>query len=706
MKKILIFLLFFVCALPAFGQSAQGNITAASTNCSVANSCVTLNLLNTAGGASITLTGTFSATLQFEVSGDNGVTWAAASTASSTAVGVTNISVAGYTNLRVRCSTYVSGTVNATLYSGAGSIRSGSGGGISQVSSLPASCTPSTTAPVQLTVAPFGLYICTATNVWTTDLAFGGNSVNGGSFGILANWRVTAVGSEFTVTSGSAIVTCTTCAFTAADVGKQIFATTWAGNDVTYGTAVRAVPATVTTIFSFQSATQVTMSQNAVANAGTTNTNNGALAYGTDDTAAWHAAKVAAYDGFNCLSLIVPGGITNLNNAEFNSAACHGISGGSTLSKYPAVIGLAGANATVLLPPWFNATNCTGGLSTTGCITVGSFYGLNFNGLGQSTINIGAKHIFETSNDAEYYDLSFWGFDGGTGNLSVGFTINNGYHTAYDIVVDGFGSSCVNVVGDAHVVQAMFSGNCANTSSGAVTLLGGAILGCTGCAYFGGGSGVMVLMNASSFLWDWNSVYFESTLSSCLKLTGGGNRAYLYGALCQNNGNASSNSFVVQSTGFLKVQDSLLASGASATVWVCSATAGCIDGGGNSYTGGGYGLAPTVTGTIAGTTPTITLAAGINSPNQGIVTITEGTGTPTTGTFVLTFNQTFSQTPVAANPPACLLTFQNGTFTLNARISGVVTTAASTAMTWTIDNNAATITAAATWSVEWQCTPR
>jgi hypothetical protein len=126
-KKTLGLMLFIILfAVPAFGQSKFGTITAQSTDCSVASSCVTLNLSQAAGGATITLTGTWSATLNFEVSGDNGVTYTAASTASATANGVTNISVAGYTNLRVRCNPFTSGTVNVTLYSGAGSIRSSS----------------------------------------------------------------------------------------------------------------------------------------------------------------------------------------------------------------------------------------------------------------------------------------------------------------------------------------------------------------------------------------------------------------------------------------------------------------------------------------------------------------------------------------------------------------------------------------------------
>lgn len=151
MKKFFgLALLFLLSALPAFGQSRFGTITASSTDCTVASSCVSLPLGSAAGGATITLTGTFSATLQFEVSGDNGTTWTAASTASSTSTGVTNISVAGYTNLRVRCSAFTSGTVNATLYSGQGSIRQAAGGSgtvTSVLGSSPIASDGNTTTP-------------------------------------------------------------------------------------------------------------------------------------------------------------------------------------------------------------------------------------------------------------------------------------------------------------------------------------------------------------------------------------------------------------------------------------------------------------------------------------------------------------------------------------------------------------------------------
>ena len=52
-------------------------------------------------------------------------------------------------------------------------------GGLSFVASLPATCTPGVTASVQLSVSPFLIYSCTATNTWRPDLT-STNALTGG----------------------------------------------------------------------------------------------------------------------------------------------------------------------------------------------------------------------------------------------------------------------------------------------------------------------------------------------------------------------------------------------------------------------------------------------------------------------------------------------------------------------------------------------
>lgn len=115
-KPFLAFLLLLPFVVQAqTTNSAAGNLTAASASC-LSTNCVSLRFYNNTAAATITLSGTWSATVQFELSGDFGNTWVSASTASSTSTGVTQFTpLGGYTNIRARVSSYVSGTVVVTI---------------------------------------------------------------------------------------------------------------------------------------------------------------------------------------------------------------------------------------------------------------------------------------------------------------------------------------------------------------------------------------------------------------------------------------------------------------------------------------------------------------------------------------------------------------------------------------------------------------
>lgn len=159
MKKLLGFaLLFFLSAIPAFGQSAAGSITAANTTCTT-GVCVSMTLSTSAGAATITVGGSFSGTLNFELSGDNGVTWTAAPTASTTSAGVTNFNVAGYSNIRVRGNPFASGTATITIFAGAGSKLGAGAGTVSSVSGTTSQIDVAngTTTPV-VSIDPVSLY--------------------------------------------------------------------------------------------------------------------------------------------------------------------------------------------------------------------------------------------------------------------------------------------------------------------------------------------------------------------------------------------------------------------------------------------------------------------------------------------------------------------------------------------------------------------
>jgi hypothetical protein len=166
--RALLITLALACALspPALAQTSinqAGGIGNGGTDCSTAINCVILQISpGSLGSASIWVTGTWSATLQFEVTSDiiasgstntqlNALTWVSVNAFPSTSTtGASNtttnglwvLNAANITGLRVRASTYASGLVNVTLRASTASARnngggSGSGVGIYTVATLP-----------------------------------------------------------------------------------------------------------------------------------------------------------------------------------------------------------------------------------------------------------------------------------------------------------------------------------------------------------------------------------------------------------------------------------------------------------------------------------------------------------------------------------------------------------------------------------------
>lgn len=128
------------CALCAHGQGATGQMSAQGTTCAVSGACVvTPTIPPSAGAAAFTISGNAGGnTIQFEASADSQTSWVALNvtpTNSTTAVtsatgnGTWQANVAGYTNVRLRTSTYVSGTPQGTINISYASARSGGGGG-------------------------------------------------------------------------------------------------------------------------------------------------------------------------------------------------------------------------------------------------------------------------------------------------------------------------------------------------------------------------------------------------------------------------------------------------------------------------------------------------------------------------------------------------------------------------------------------------
>ena len=86
------------------------------------------------GAATITLAGGFTGTIQFEVSGDGGNTWASifgtpsaggTVVTSATAAGTWTFSVSGYTHIRARASAFASGPLAVTIQASTNAIAAG-----------------------------------------------------------------------------------------------------------------------------------------------------------------------------------------------------------------------------------------------------------------------------------------------------------------------------------------------------------------------------------------------------------------------------------------------------------------------------------------------------------------------------------------------------------------------------------------------------
>lgn len=186
MKKLL--LLFVLLPLLASAQLQgppqpfTGSLTAASASC-LASNCLTVTVPADASTLTIQLTGTWSATVQFEVSADNQATWNGINAqpipngqqvSSAAANGVWQADVAGFTNARIRVSAFSSGTVlaQASLVFGITGITSQpvdpcASAAIDKTSFSVAISTATTTV-VQAGSAGKRVYVCAFTIIWTS----------------------------------------------------------------------------------------------------------------------------------------------------------------------------------------------------------------------------------------------------------------------------------------------------------------------------------------------------------------------------------------------------------------------------------------------------------------------------------------------------------------------------------------------------------
>lgn len=136
MKRLtMLLLLVALCGSSLWATS--GKITTNNASCIIAPAaCLVVSLAQDKGGATLTLSGTWTGTIQFEATGDGGTTWSSVlvtPTNSTTAVtsttgnGTWQVNTAGFTGIRMRASATVTGTAVATITPSSASARSNGG---------------------------------------------------------------------------------------------------------------------------------------------------------------------------------------------------------------------------------------------------------------------------------------------------------------------------------------------------------------------------------------------------------------------------------------------------------------------------------------------------------------------------------------------------------------------------------------------------
>jgi hypothetical protein len=109
-----------------YGQYSAGTITAANAACT-ATACVYLAMPLNASAATAVLSGTFSATVQFEASVD-GLVWNSIGVGSATSAGSYTFSLTGQRVIRARCSAFTSGSMGVSW---GATVGASGGGGVS-----------------------------------------------------------------------------------------------------------------------------------------------------------------------------------------------------------------------------------------------------------------------------------------------------------------------------------------------------------------------------------------------------------------------------------------------------------------------------------------------------------------------------------------------------------------------------------------------
>lgn len=442
MKTKLAVLLVFLAVMggSAFGQNAaNGNISASSTNCtSVPLSCVWEQPLPpNANISTVAITGTFSETLLVELSNNSGQTFSTSATLS--AVGTTTYNTNGFTDIRVRCSAYVSGTAVVTISTGLNTGLqgppgpAGSGGGSTPVASLPAVCTPGVTGLVTLTVpgtTGLGIYYCNAPNTWTNAGLSGSATIRLSDFGVVSDAKM-QTSCTWTAAANPVVVTCaaTDIPFAASDTGHACDGT-FAGT-------------TTVGVFTFTSATSGTCNGGTGA-VGSPVGNGRFVVYtdnGTNALAAWNTLMAFP----RCGTLLLPNGVWGNSQALVHTTPGCSVGPAPSESGGLSVRPNAGSSytSTMFQPTNFNFANCLAG---GGCMFSDSFpsgqvnledFNITGAGLSMAGLPCGSGSNFEFS-AAVNIRIRNVGLNYGFNNCSNGFNQLSLQAGAQGAVIYGF----------------------------------------------------------------------------------------------------------------------------------------------------------------------------------------------------------------------------------------------------------------------------
>jgi hypothetical protein len=359
-------------------------------------------------------------------------------------------------------SAITAGTNTAALVIGSGGSLGVSGtgtitatNGITQVSSLPGTCTPSSTAPVQLTASPYGIYYCSATNIWSGG-AFLSTSIidaNDPIYGLKRDtvWTVTAT---FNGTSSVTTPASAPCFVSATDVGKKIEGTTWNGIDSNYRASTLALPeTTIASVTSCHVAVVTSGTPGACAAVCT-------LGWGTNDDAAVDAVWAASTGNPGlCKSIWWPGGAMWIDTVHFNTNAggCNGAITGATRAGIQ-FAGQGGheAGTVFIIGSTFNLA--VGTCGSGGCFFNGlagiKLQSFGWFGLGNPVGGSQAATLLIPGIDDEIDDVEMAGYGSGDTALTC---INISNIDVRWLIVDGCGNN--NQVGNHVGMHQSFFGN-------------------------------------------------------------------------------------------------------------------------------------------------------------------------------------------------------------------------------------------------------